>query len=190
MRNASRSTVFALPLLTAAGLALSACGQTDNISRVFGLTRDAPDEFTVTTQAPLSVPPDFRLRPPEPGAPRPQAVSAPQAAEAALAPGIALAGPDTAPLTPGQQALIEAAGPAAPAGIRRAVNAQAARDVPGQGFTDKLLFWRSTPPAGVVVDPAKEAQRLRQAAALGQHVTAGDTPIIQPRQGGLFGGLF
>jgi hypothetical protein len=191
MRNATSFRAFVLPpLLLAAGFALSGCGQGENISRVFGLTRDAPDEFTVTTQAPLSMPPDFSLRPPEPGAPRPQAVSAPQAAEAALAPGTALAGADTAALTPGQQALIQEAGPPAPTGIRREVDAQAAQDAPGQSFTDKLMFWRSTPPAGVVVDPAKEAQRLRQDAALGQNVTAGDTPIIQPRKGGLFDGLF
>ena len=35
-------------------LALSACS-TDGLTRTFGLTRDAPDEFTVTTRAPLSV---------------------------------------------------------------------------------------------------------------------------------------
>src|ERR1700759_3338402 len=66
-------------------LLLAGCGGND-LSRTFGLTRDAPDEFTVTTRAPLSMPPDFSIRPPQPGAARPQELSARNAAEAALAP--------------------------------------------------------------------------------------------------------
>jgi Protein of unknown function (DUF3035) len=31
-----------------------------------------PDEFAVESRAPLTIPPEFNLRPPEPGAPRPQ----------------------------------------------------------------------------------------------------------------------
>ena len=34
-----------------------------------GLTKKSPDEFAVTTKAPLVVPPNFNLRPPSPGAP-------------------------------------------------------------------------------------------------------------------------
>lgn len=34
-----------------------------------------PDEFDVATAPPLAIPPDFTLRPPEPGAPRPQAIN-------------------------------------------------------------------------------------------------------------------
>lgn len=33
-----------------------------------GLTKQPPDEFAVTTKAPLIIPPDFNLRPPSPGA--------------------------------------------------------------------------------------------------------------------------
>ncbi|RYE94373.1 MAG: DUF3035 domain-containing protein [Oxalobacteraceae bacterium] len=55
-------------------LGLGACSG-DELTRTFGLTRDAPDEFQVTTRAPLSMPPDFSLRPPRPGASRPQELS-------------------------------------------------------------------------------------------------------------------
>ena len=48
------------------GLALSGCGSTGL------LNRERPDEFAVSRQAPLVVPPDFSLAPPNPGAPRPQ----------------------------------------------------------------------------------------------------------------------
>ena len=44
---------------------LSACGS----NSLFG--RDRPDEFAVSRQAPLIVPPDFALTPPAPGAARP-----------------------------------------------------------------------------------------------------------------------
>lgn len=59
-------TVTALTLATLTA-ALSACGGGGN-----GLfNRDRPDEFAVQRQAPLVVPPDFALTPPQPGAPRP-----------------------------------------------------------------------------------------------------------------------
>ena len=48
------------------GLALAGCGSTGF------LNRDRPDEFAVSRQAPLVIPPDFSLAPPNPGAPRPQ----------------------------------------------------------------------------------------------------------------------
>ena len=42
-------------------VALNACSS--DVERTFGLTRDAPDEFTVTTRAPLSQPPEYTLTP-------------------------------------------------------------------------------------------------------------------------------
>jgi hypothetical protein len=36
------------------------------------LDRVGPDEFAVESRAPLTIPPEFELRPPQPGAPRPQ----------------------------------------------------------------------------------------------------------------------
>ncbi len=169
-------------------LALSACGS--DLTRTFGLTRDAPDEFKVTTRAPLSMPPDFTLRPPEPGAPRPNEMSQRQAAEAVLVPQTALTGTNYGGNSPGQQALVQAAGPNAPADIRQEVNAEAAKQASNRSLTDELMFWRSPPPPGIVVDPTKEAQRLRENAALGQSQEVGDTPIIQPKRKGLFDGLF
>lgn len=46
--------------------------------------RARPDEFAVTRQAPLVVPPDFGLMPPNPGAPRPQDVDSSRQALDAL----------------------------------------------------------------------------------------------------------
>ncbi|MGH7091913.1 MAG: DUF3035 domain-containing protein [Stellaceae bacterium] len=56
----------------AAALLLSGC---TGFKQMVGLEQQAPDEFAVESRAPLTVPPDLNLRPPEPGAPRPQEVS-------------------------------------------------------------------------------------------------------------------
>jgi hypothetical protein len=160
-------------------LTLAGCGS--DVERTFGLTRDAPDEFTVTTRAPLSMPPDYQLTPPRPGASRPQELSAQQAAEAALAPGAALAAP-AGPQSPGQQALVTQAGPTAPADIRDKIAAEEPLDQPHQGLTAKLMFWKDKPQPGAPLDPAAESQRLRENAALGQPPTVGQTPIIQDKK--------
>ena len=183
---ASRVRFLSIFALTGAGLALAGCGS--SLSRTFGLTRDAPDEFTVTTRAPLSMPPEFTLRPPRPGAQRPQEQSTSRQAEEALVPESAVAGQQTGALTPGQQSLVQAAGPAAPGNVRSQVD-EAALDTPKPGFVDELLFWRSPPPPGIVIDPEKESQRLRENAALGQGPEVGDTPIIQPRKKGWLEGI-
>src|SRR4051812_28306850 len=158
------TTILRLAALAGA-LGLAACSG-DELTRTFGLTRDAPDEFQVTTRAPLSMPPDFSLRPPRPGASRPQELTQQQQAEAALVPDT-LSARNGAAATPGQQALVQAAGRPAPADIRSQVDSEAALDTPNRSFADRLLFWRPTPPAGTAVDPVRESQRLRQNAALG-----------------------
>lgn len=170
-------------------LALAACNGND-LTRTFGLTRDAPDEFTVTTRAPLSMPPDLTTVPtPQPGEMRPQELTQEQAAQAVLSPDSVLRQQD-AQSSPGQQALVAAAGPPAPGDIRTRVDGESQLDRPGQRFTDRLMFWRSPPPPGTVVDAKRESQRLRQDAALGQSPESGDTPIIQRKRQGLFGSLF
>ncbi len=73
MAKFTRITILAL----AAG-SLTACGGI-NLGN-----RDRPDEFAVQRQAPLVIPPDFHLVPPEPGAPRPVEGTASQQALEAL----------------------------------------------------------------------------------------------------------
>ncbi len=171
-------------------LALAGCGNGDDISRSFGLTRDAPDEFQVTTRAPLSMPPDYTLRPPRAGAARPQEQTPRDAAEAALAPQAALAGPQATADSPGQEALLSATGPAAPADIRNKVDSDAAMARSDRSFADKVMFWRAPTDPSVVLDPQREAQRLRENAALGHNSTDGDTPIIQRPQKTFWNSIF
>src|SRR5476651_1905228 len=69
----------AAALIAAAGL--SGC---DSASKAFGLSKVTPDEFRVVSKAPLVLPPDYSLRPPAPGEPRPQELQPESAARQAL----------------------------------------------------------------------------------------------------------
>jgi len=57
--------ILCIAALSASSVALGAC---DTLRDEAGLTKQSPDEFAVTTKAPLIIPPDFNLRPPSPGA--------------------------------------------------------------------------------------------------------------------------
>ncbi len=174
-------------LLALAMLApLAACGSGSDTMRSFGLTRDAPDEFAVTTRAPLSMPPSLGALPtPRPGAVRPQELNQRQQAEAALVPGAALGRGNTGRVSSGETALLSAAGTPVGSDIRRRVDEESLRlDRPDSSFVDSLMFWRPSDQPGVPVDPRRESQRLRENAALGRDASEGETPIIQPARSG------
>jgi hypothetical protein len=64
-----------------AGLGLCGCGST---KRALGMGKATPDEFRIVTKAPLVVPPDYSLRPPAPGQPRPAELQPDSAARVAM----------------------------------------------------------------------------------------------------------
>jgi hypothetical protein len=99
------TTAIALTALT-----LSACGTVGGL-----FDRQRPDEYAVTRAAPLIIPPDFALTPPQPGAP---AATTETTAEQTLR---ALFG-GAAPRSPTETSMLNRAGQArAEAGIRSAV---------------------------------------------------------------------
>jgi hypothetical protein len=178
--------------ILAAGAALTGCEAT---KQAIGLGKHAPDEFQVVSQAPLSIPPDFNLPTPTPGAPRPQDGSPTLTAENALLANSttgAQSGQPAASQSSGEQALLQTAGATgADPGIRTVVNQEAsAETAASQGLLDRLVFWRATEPAGTIVDPTAEQQRLQQNAALGQPITTGATPTIKRRKKALLEGIF
>ena len=83
LRHNRRGRRLAAPLVCLAlgTLVLSGCG---SARQTFGLDRKPPDEFSVLTRAPLAVPPEYKLRPPTPGAPRPQELDTRQQAASAV----------------------------------------------------------------------------------------------------------
>jgi hypothetical protein len=184
--------LHALLLVAAAGMALSAC---DAAKQAIGLGKNPPDEFQVVSQAPLSMPPDFNLPTPAPGAPRPQEGSPEVTAQNALLANTSAAGTAVTPdasQSSGEQALLQTAGAATPdPNIRTTVNQEAAAETEAsQGLLDRLIFWHTPEPAGTIVDPQAEQQRLQQNAALGQPITTGATPTIKRRKKALLEGIF
>ena len=82
LRHGGRRAAPVLAALCIAGaVGLSGCS---GFKRAIGLERASPDEFAVESRAPLTLPPDFNLRPPEPGAARPQEPLPNKQARAAL----------------------------------------------------------------------------------------------------------
>jgi hypothetical protein len=194
------------PLLGAALLALAAgLGGCSETQKALGLTKTPPDEFQVVSRAPLSLPPNYTLVPPAPGAPRPQegttrdqarnAVFGTQPGQlAAVQPGLALGDPGgvSPDATTGEQALLQSAGAVGvDPKIRQEVNAETQAAIQqDQAFIDRLIFWRKPDEPGTVIDPAKEQQRLQENAALGKPVTEGETPIIIRRKRAMLEGIF
>jgi hypothetical protein len=78
---AIRQGVLPAVLLAAAATGLTGC---DSFKKAIGMEKTSPDEFAVESRAPLTIPPDFDLRPPQPGAGRPQEVSPSDKAQTVL----------------------------------------------------------------------------------------------------------
>ncbi len=128
-----------VPLLAvaclSASLLLPGCSA---IRQTIGLDRVGPDEFAVESRAPLTIPPEFDLRPPQPGAPRPQEASSADKARKVI---------DTAgPGAPGQQA------PAFqfPEGAIGGAAPDASQQVGDQSLAKKLLGSNDSTSGGAV----------------------------------------
>lgn len=193
MRNTTPTLVRVLIAASVAfGSALALSGCTD-ARKALGFEKAPPDEFQVVERAPLSMPPDFSLRPPAPGAVRPQEGNVRDQARAALA-GRSTGTPiSTAGRTQGDVALLKKAGTEQiQPDIRVLINkeTQALADA-DKSFTDKVVFWRKPdgPGAGEQLDASKEAQRIRENQALGRSVGDGDSPRISRRRKGMLEGI-
>jgi Protein of unknown function (DUF3035) len=187
--------LFALPAL------LGAC--TVGTREALGLTKRSPDEFEVVSNAPLSMPPDYGLRPPTPGSARPQegtvqaqaqqiVFSYPEAGlTQARIPEIGV-GEATSAQSAGEASLLQSAGTAGiDPNIRQTVDAETLNEEAGsRQLIDAIVFWRKPEPYGTVVDPVAEQKRLQENAALGQPVTQGTVPVIERKKKGLLEGLF
>ena len=154
--------------------ALGACG--GETGKILGLDRQTPDEFAVVTRAPLTLPPEFGLRPPDPDGQRTQDLKPGQEAQRAVFGEDAVqrrleteADMCRAGSSQGEIALLTRTG---------GLEETAALTAEQESFVDTLVFWRDKEPAGDIVDAGEETRRLQGNSALGQPVTDGNTPII------------
>jgi len=168
----------------AALLGAACLGGCDTASKAFGLSKVTPDEFRVVTKAPLTLPPDYSLRPPAPGEPRPQELQPESAARQAL---VGQRAGDVR--SDGERMFVSKAGAdhADPL-VRYVVDDEfgnlAHKD---KTFADYVMFWKKGQPAAAPasselgdndsqpIDPATEEKRL-------QALTGGKTIVIA-RQG-------
>jgi hypothetical protein len=200
----ARTSFLALALPVAAALG----GCSGGVKETLGLEkRAAPDEFQVTTRQPLALPPNYQLRPPQPGAAPLEAAVTQQARQTVFGkdspaasggstlvtakPGDANAVPGFARLSAGEQALLARAGATnADPNIRIVVDRDSQQLAEAnKTLIDDLLFWRKPQEPGVVIDASKEQQRLKDNAAAGKGPTDGETPVIKRRSRGVFDGL-
>lgn len=177
---------------------IASLGGCEGARESFGLAKSSPDEFAVVTRAPLAIPPEFGLRPPTPGAKRPQEASTQNEARQILlrsgrngAEG-AEGGAGGKEFSRGEVALLgrAGAGNADPA-IRDKVSRESSVLAEGdKGFIKRLMFWQDDEQPGIVIDANKESRRLRENAALGDAPVKGATPVIERRDKGFLEGIF
>ncbi len=179
-------SVAALTLAASAALAVSACG---SLKQGIGLTKVVPDEFVTVSTAPLSVPPEYGLRPPAPGQPRPQELAPESAARQIL-----LGQRQAVTRTPGEQVLVAQAGADQADPLARYVIDDEFGDIAhkDEGFANRVMFWRKddastqaattrqTAEGQQTIDASTEAARLQALTGGRQAIT------ITPRRSGGF----
>lgn len=187
--NASFPRLLVRGLLVAA--LVSGLGACQRAKETLGLAKAPPDEFNVVTRAPLEMPPTLDVLPlPEPGMQRPQELQPQQQAMALLFGGTPVS---TSPSEAEEVLMVDADVAAAQPDIRGTVNIEQQEMASDRTLNEMLQFWRT--PADkteVLIDPAKEKQRLQNNAALGLPADAGDfeAVIVTPEEKGLLEGIF
>ncbi len=173
-RELGRAAVIGMVLLGVAG-----CDTT--VQDSLGLGRRSPDEFQVVRRAPLVIPPDATLRPPQPGS-----VSTAQPDPSREARSI-LTGDQTpsvaGPLSPGEEALLAASPVAAEPGIRDRIVAENGElaQLDRRTFLFILDFQkRQYEPQDEVLNPSAEAARLRSGTGSVVTMRTGSTPLPAP----------
>jgi hypothetical protein len=131
-----------------AAVGLSGCGGT---RKALGMSKVTPDEFRVVSKAPLVVPPDYALRPPAPGEPRPQELQPESAARAAI-----FGQSEAATRSEGEKLLVAKAGADKADPLIRYVVDDEFGDVAHKekSFADKVMFWRSDKSEAAQANPA------------------------------------
>jgi hypothetical protein len=169
----TRTVILGSALLVAT-MALGGCS---DLSKALGLVKSPPDEFTVVAATPLTLPPDYGLRPPRSASDKPLGATQTDKARVAV---FGIQGKQTTPGTtdpaspesPGEQALLVKAGAAdIDPGVRARVDQETKQALEQhKGFIDSLMFWKADPIPGAALDATKESERLNDTAPAGNAV--------------------
>lgn len=175
MKNTT--SILALIVIT---ISVSACSQT---KEQFDFSKKAPDEFAVVTRAPLELPPDYNLRPPRPGATRPQEDTAiDEAKQAVFGSSEVKPAVKTQPISQGENILLQKSGATGiDPNIRDKIDLETAKIAKEETSTlDRLLgkAGKKIDAPASVVDPVKESKRIIQNQETGKPITNGKTPTI------------
>ena len=150
----SRGQALSIIAATSVAFALAGCsGFKDSI----GASKQMPDETAISTRAPLVVPATFDLKPPQPGAPRPQDSDAAAAAQRVLG-----GAPKATPASEGERALLASSGAAAAdPKVRQELGEEVREARKRKSYSDTVLFWRGhKEDPGQPIDAGEEAQRV------------------------------
>jgi len=180
-------------------IGLTACGSSGDLKETLGLNRKGPDEFAVVSRPALSVPPEFNLTPPKQGADSLISAATVSAQEQAhekvlgnptsstrAATAVPVIASGNLPSGADSQLLSNAGANKAQPDIRSQI-AQDALNGKTVASTPYLLGNKNDDP---IVDPKKEADRIKQNKDQNQPVTGVDTPTIAPKSKGIFGDWF
>ncbi len=158
-----------------------------------GLRRSAPDEFKVVSNAPLATPPEFTLRPPVPGAKRPQELDIEQQAKDILL-DKSTRNKDSGE-SKGESAFLKRADiQRANPDIKNVLTQEeldAAKAEKKKGFLDKISSYASLKSdKEPVVSAAKEKGRIATNKKEGKPASDGEIVTVQPGSGGLLNNIF
>tara|TARA_R110002095_G_scaffold215483_1_gene209846 strand:- start:2000 stop:2473 length:474 start_codon:yes stop_codon:yes gene_type:complete len=149
-----------VPVLIGLALSTTGCEQT---RQALGLKRTQVDEFQVADRDPLSVPPDYKLRPPLPNAPAPAEVAPSERAKEALLGDQAA---NTTRSAAEKNLLAQASTQGSRQGKDSTIREKLAQDSVLSKDTEKapgeaLAFWKdkSSQKIGDVIDPIAENKR-------------------------------
>ena len=171
-----------------------ACGE---VKTMLGQDKQAPDEFAVMSRAPLSMPPTFSLRAPNPGAERPQEPSRRNnGRDVILKLGDRKASGVSSQTSKTRKTLGEAkirtllGTDNANLRIREILNQETENVVfEERAFIDKLLSWKGNSENHSLVDAAAEARRIKANQKAGKSVNEGEVPTIKRGTTGLINRL-
>jgi hypothetical protein len=186
----------ALGAVVVGTMALGGCSE---VRQAVGAEKRSPDEFQIRVRKPLSMPREYGLKAPRPGAAGPQDNrTRDRTRQIVLESDKSRLGkrrvrPKIRGVSDQEAALIaKLGGSSMEPDIRRKVDRESTQIAENKkSFVDSIMFWKDEVKPGKAVDPKKEARRIQENAALGQRGNADKVPTIERESKGLFSqGIF